>query len=780
MFIISYYKILYIRYLVSIITVCSIALSGRAAVPDTKKALPEVEFSIRGGFYHLPLEVQLLSPGARIYYTTDGSRPSKYARLYRKPLRINRTQVVRAVAIAGSKRGPDSGETYFIGEPYTQFPVISIAASSSLFFDPEHGLFVEGPHADNTLKKAGANFWNNKEAVVHIEIFESDGSSVFNSNTGLRLFGGMSRLFPQKSMSLTTRNRYGDKKVHHAIFGADEPKSFKSLVLRNGGSDWGKAHFRDELMTSLTEGWNLDHQAARAAHVYINGRYWGIYHIREKLNRYYLADHFDLDKDSVDLLEHYFIRKAGSTRHYRALIEYVRRHDLAQPLHYEQVAAMMETENFIDHQIAEIFFDNQDAGGNIKYWRPQRPGAKWRWLLFDTDWGMGLHDERAYANHSLAFHTRPDGPSWPNPPWSTFLLRHLLQNPTFRRDFINRFSDYLNTSLLPERVLARIDSFEHLLEPEIARHHARWNLSAREWRRQIDILRHFARLRPDFMRQHLQQTFETGPPVSMYFQPGYGGKLVINHHITVDSLGFSGQYFAQIPLSVKAVPYPGFRFVGWKGLHLSDKINTLHLKPLHGPASVQAVFAPYSDPLEGRISINEISCNNRKSGDWIELYNRSGAFVSLKGWILSDGEHEYSLPDITLANKDFIVLCRDSASFMKAYPDVFNMAGNLPFGLHKRSERLGLYKPDYAAIDEVQYAVPPSDSAFTLSLMMPHLDNADQENWELAWGKGTPGSANAYYLAAVIQQRQELWIRIGGAVALLLIFGFLLWLKQRR
>lgn len=742
--------------------------------------MPEVEFSLQAGFYHLPLEVSLLSPGSRIYYTTDGSQPSRHSRMYKKPIRITRTQVVRAYAVAGNKKGPYCGATYFINEPATTFPVVSIAASPALFFDPEYGLFVDGYAADNTMKKEGANFWTNKEAVVHTEFFESDGSSVFNSNTGLRLFGGMSRLFPQKSMSIFARDRYGDKKIHHPIFGSDGQKKFKSLVLRNGGSDWGKAHFRDELMTSLTEGWNLDHQAYRPAHLYINGKYWGIYNIREKLNRYYLADHFSIDKDSVDLLEHYLIRKAGSTRHYRQLIDYIRQHDLRDNQHYARVGLMMDTDNFIDHQIAEIFFDNQDAGGNIKYWRAQRPGSKWRWLLFDMDWGMGLHDNRAYANNSLAFHTAANGPKWPNPPWSTFLLRNLLKNESFRQAFVNRFSDYLNTSLMPDRVLTKIDSFQQLLEPEIARHIARWNLSNKEWYRQIGVLQNFARLRPGYMRQHLMAAFDTGNPVQVALHPSPGGRIILNDHIPVDTLGFEGTYFENIPVSVKAMADPGFRFVRWEGLYIDNSIQSFFLKLSGSQTKLRAIFEPYTDPLAGKVIINEVSCNNKKSGDWVEIYNQSGKFLNLSGWILTDGEHEYALPEITLSNKDFIVICQDSAAFSNAFPEVFNIAGNLPFGLHKRNDQLGLYKPDYAAIDFTQYEVPPSDSVFTLSLMMPHLDNADQENWELAYGKGTPGSANAFYLSAVVQNRQELWIKIGGTIAMFLIGGLLLWMKHRR
>ena len=106
----------------------------------------------------------------------------------------------------------------------------------------------------------------------------------------------------------------------------------------------------------------------------------------------------------------------------------------------------------MDYKIAQIYFDNQDAGGNIKYWRPQTPSGRWRWVLYDTDWGFGLHDEKAYNNNSLAFHTATGGPAWPNPEWSTFILRNLLKNEEFQNQFINRFCDAMNTSFIKIRV----------------------------------------------------------------------------------------------------------------------------------------------------------------------------------------------------------------------------------------------------------------------------------------------------------------------------------------
>ena len=100
--------------------------------------------------------------------------------------------------------------------------------------------------------------------------------------------------------------------------------------------------------------------------------------------------------------------------------------DLSDPVNYTYIQTQMDVQNFMDYQIAQIFFDNRDAGGNIRIWRPQTQNGRWRWILYDTDWGFGLHDDLAYKYNSLAFHTKPDGPRWPNPPWSTFILRKLL------------------------------------------------------------------------------------------------------------------------------------------------------------------------------------------------------------------------------------------------------------------------------------------------------------------------------------------------------------------
>ncbi|MEN0006322.1 MAG: CotH kinase family protein, partial [Bacteroidota bacterium] len=422
--------------------------------PSDEEALPSIEFSLEGGFYEVPLSVELYAPGAKIYYTLDGRLPSKYTNRYRGAITIEDTKVLRAIAYEGDQVSPVFSQTYFIDEPATDLAVVSISVSPRLLFDPAKGLFVQGNNAIDTLwKKPGANFWSRRELAANIELFESDGRCVYRNLSGFRLFGGMSRLFPQKSMAIVARKRYGKKRFDHPIFGEQGLKKFKFLVLRNSGSDFGKSHFRDAMMTALVDDWDMEKQDFRPAHVYINGNYWGLFHIREKVNRYFIAGHQEVDKDSLDLLEHQYVRKRGSKRHYLRLMDYLEQHDLSKPEHYAYVESQMDIDNFMNYQIAQIYFDNRDAGGNIKYWRPQTPNGRWRWILYDTDWGFGLHDPKAYRHNALAFHTKPNGPVWPNPPWSTFILRKLLENPTFRQTFVNRFADHLNVSFSEARVM---------------------------------------------------------------------------------------------------------------------------------------------------------------------------------------------------------------------------------------------------------------------------------------------------------------------------------------
>ncbi len=746
------------------------------------QAEPTFEFSLPGGFYQQAVQLELHTlPGVEVFYTTDGSTPSRHSPRYTKPLKLRETTVVRAIARQNNKWSDEKGSTYFINEPPTNFAIVSVAIEPAKLFDPVEGLFMEGRQAvDSIWSKPGANFWSREETPVFCEIYEPDGRVVYSSPSGLRLFGGMSRLFPQKSLTLVARDDYGKKRMRHRIFGKKGEKKFKFLVLRNSGSDWGKTHFRDAFMTSLLEDWDMEIQDYRPAQVYINGMYWGIYNIREKVNRYFIADHQNVDKDSIDLIEHQRTVKRGSYIHYYRMLQFLENNSLAAAENMRYLHTQMEVDNFMNYQIVQIYFDNQDAGGNIKFWRPRTPNGRWRWILYDTDWGFGLHDHYAYRNNSLAFHIEANGSGWPNPPWSTFLLRKLLENKQFEQQFINRFADHLNTTFEPHRVQNRLDEFYFQLKPEIPRHLERWQLTAERWEEQVGILRTFAQKRPSYLRRYLAEMFETGAEVQVEASSTPGGRIILNDNVRIGKQPFVGVYFENVPITIEAEANYGYRFSHWEGLSSTNRHSRRLMIPLQkGTLKLRAVFEKYTHPLAGKLIINEVSLNNKVAEDWVELYNATEERVDLAGWVFADLKHEFRMPDISIDPHDYLVICEDSTHFRKVFPQSYNMVNGLPFGISKYKERLQLFSPDGALVDSLSYILVPTDSVYTLSLLLPHLNNGDLENWERRPGVGSPNAPNPYYVASSIRAQQQEWMQIGLAAGVLLICVMLLLVKQR-
>jgi hypothetical protein len=151
----------------------------------------------------------------------------------------------------------------------------------------------------------------------------------------------------------------------------------------------------------------------------------------------------------------------------------------------------------------------------------------------------------------------------------------------------------------------------------------------------------------------------------------------------------------------------------------------------------------------------------------------------LKDWVFTDTKNEFFFPDdASIAPNNYLVLCEDSTKFFKVFPSAYNVIGGMDFGLNKRYEKLGLFAEQAAAVDSVSYDLYPRDSAFTLNLLLPHLDNSDPENWEIVLGEGSPNAPNAYYVQSSIRIMQAQWMRIGVAGGVFLLSLILLMLRK--
>jgi hypothetical protein len=739
----------------------------------------EIRFNKEAGRYENAIRITMDSEvGSSIHYTTNGSRPNRSSAKFNSPIIINKTMTLQAVAFKGNKSSEIYTKTYLIDEN-TAFMVVALTVEPDILNNSQTGWLNKGPNADSIYPFLNANYWTRREVSANIEIFETDGTVVFNDKVGLKLFGGMSRTFNQKSFAIATRDIYGANRINYRIFPDKKQKKYKHLVIRNSGSDCEKAHFRDPFMSGLLNDIDIEKQSYRPIIYYVNGRYWGIYYLRDKVNRYFVGYSSASHRDSIDLIEHQERVKVGDIKHYNKMLKYLRRNDLGKKEHYDYINTQMDVDNFLTLQTAQIYFDNQDAGGNIKFWRPRTADGRWRWVLYDTDWGFGLQEKEAYKFNTLQLHTDPNSTVWPNPQWSTFILRNLLENKDFEQAFVNRFADYMNTIFEPNRVESRIDSFRQILLPEIDRHISRWKYNKLMWNRHIERMHLFATERPAYMRKFLQQKFDIGEARNIELTANEGGHIIVNNHTKVTHQ-LKGKYFEKVPIILKAFPNYGYVFSHWELpdgkkseeeiiFSLANKIN-----------KIKAVFKDSNHPMDGKVVFNEISPNNKESKDWVELFNLSEEPINLKGWIFRDTRHSFNLPNMTIPAEGYLILSADTAAFRTAFPKVKNVVGNFDFGISKKNEMLRIFANNGALIDSVFYDLNDMDSTFTLSLPFPSMENSDEQNWSIITGIGTPNQPNPGYQQKLQSMRQRQIFLIGGGVLAIFGIGFFAFKYFRR
>ena len=382
--------------------------------------------------------------------------------------------------------------------------MFSIVTDPANFFSDTSGIYVAGTNGIIGYCSTTPKNWNQDwERPVHIDFFENDKSLAFEVNAGVQIYGGCSRLYPMKSLALYFRGEYGNDKLQYRLFDDIQVNEFNNFILRSSGQDWWRTMFRDAMAQTLIEqGMNLDYQDYRPSVLFINGEYWGIHNLREKLNEHYVYYHHGVNKDNIDLIE---ISKGifannGDLTAYNDMINFLSTNNMALPANYDYIKSITEIDEYIDYQVAEIYSANGDwPGSNVKLWRERTPSAKWRWMIYDLDFTFGGNAQGLYNTNTLAQATAVNGPSWPNPPWSTLMFRKLLENSEFKEEFIQRFAAHLNTTFEKDHIIAVIDSLSQIIASEIPRHKERWPQSisyGTSWQGNIQIMKDFAADRP--------------------------------------------------------------------------------------------------------------------------------------------------------------------------------------------------------------------------------------------------------------------------------------------
>ncbi len=486
-------------------------------------------FSVTPGIYDNAVTVAITAgEGETIRYTTDCTTPNASSEVYSGELSISKNSVIRAAAFRdGYLSGDVATATYLFRSDGVNhaLPVVTLVTDPDNLWNSKTGIYATGDQFDpdaasyaDTLKSATyyqAKFATEEqvdtiwEKPAAFSLFDDNGKQVFTQNVGIRIAGSFGRGRAQKGFNVIARKEYGKGSMEYPFFENRPYTEYKAVVLRAGAQDQNRSKIRDELASGLLEGTDINilYQAYRPTVLYLNGEYWGVYFMKEKRNRFFVAQHENTE-NNVDMAigKGFKQRSYGDNSDWVSLYEYATSHDLSSAEAYAYVSERMDVDSFRDYMIAEIYNGNTDTY-NFQYYRLK--GGKWKFIFYDFCWGF-----QSPGHETLAFRMGKT----PSDVCSAKLFAAMLQNKGWRDSFCRRFVELLNTAFAPERVSALIEELYGYVEPEIKREREKFNkdtfmgvkqpntnLGTYEgFQSEISKLKDFAQKRPEELKRQLQ------------------------------------------------------------------------------------------------------------------------------------------------------------------------------------------------------------------------------------------------------------------------------------
>jgi uncharacterized protein YozE (UPF0346 family) len=413
-------------------------------------------YSLKSGFYSGSQTVSLSQEnGAKIYYTLDGSTPTKNSTLYTKAIKVSKTTSIRTKSIKdGGLPSSVVTKSYIINhEDYQELlPIVSISIDPKYLFDDYEGIYVVGKngvqlHCESTGKRY--NYANDWEKPVYIEYFNENRKKEFEFGASVSIGGECARRFPKKPLSFELGSKYGVKKLKYKLYPQKDANKFEDFRLRTGALAY---MISDMLAASIVakDTLNIDYQGFKIVQMYMNGEYWGVYHLREKKGKDYIASNYpDVDVKNIDIISTDVVKR-GDSKEFNLLRNFVKNHDLSISSNYTQVANMIDLDNYIDYMSFMIFSGASDwLKNNTRFWKEKKNGAKWRWIIDDVDSGF-----ISWKQNRNNFDFIKEKSNY----FTSQLFLALVKNKNFKSNFKQRFRELLNGAFSTNSLLSQIDS----------------------------------------------------------------------------------------------------------------------------------------------------------------------------------------------------------------------------------------------------------------------------------------------------------------------------------
>ncbi len=418
--------------------------------------------SVPTGQYAEAFDLALTGEGV-IRYTLDGTEPGPGSPVYSAPIRVDGVTSIRACCEADGRTSAVADFFYFVGEHTV--PIVNVAIKQEYLTGSEGVL----NHIDPEY-----------EHEAYVTMME-DGEVLFSVPCGFKLHGNDSKKLVKQNFQLRFRSVYGLSKLKYPVFEDRDFDTYNSLILKGGSEDFVFCNFRDELAAALTDGVTaLSVQAYRPVILYLDGEYWGVYWLRERIDAEYCANRLGVSKDSVNLLKFYGeAAVSGSEREFVELGNYCASHDLRNKADYDYVMSRIDAESLMDWYICRSYIGDVDLANMRVYSSPEADG-RWHWCFFDLDWSF-WNDTTDPIGRTV----RDDG--------HHRIIAALLRTPEFRRAFLERMAYLLRNVLNEERIISEADRLASLIRAEMPADREKLGYTMEMWEGYIEELKAYVR-----------------------------------------------------------------------------------------------------------------------------------------------------------------------------------------------------------------------------------------------------------------------------------------------
>ncbi len=810
----------------------------------------DTTFDINRGFFNTAQTVHIActTPGAAIYYTTDGSEPTTASSVVTAGgVAVTTTTVLRAKAFApplapsntdtqtyvfrtdtqnqpaapfgwpatwGTDSQVDANDgagngtvpadyemdpnvvtttlpNYGVTDGLNTLPVLSVAMNPSDFHSVGSGIYSN--------PRSVGDLW---EKACSFELLELDGSNT-HINCGIRVHGNSSRTpfrMQKHSFRVAFRSQYGDGKLDYKLFGDTTVKQFDRLVLHAFFTDgfglvsWTDSRYRPHTAVSFRDPFvkksfgEMGHQSVsgRYVHLYINGLYWGLYELAERVDENWCADHlggiptdWDIIAPDTTLNTTAAQLKAGTLTEWNNLIALVTTPDLSVQANYDAVAAKVDLVNFADYYLLHIHGDAEDWPHHNGFAIRNRSvaGAKWKFVAWDQE----IAFDPLVLVDRLSVGAPNTGTNTNVPLTMGVLFQKLRVNSEFRLLFADRAHKHLHNggqlSLAVEQ--ARWQSFIDLLDKPIVAESARWGDTAdatpygnavlagnetlkREthWLPQVNLVRdsHLPALHNNAnsyatITELRSQTPKFYPLTEAPDFGQFGGNVPANYSLSISAA--AGQIYYTVngsdPRTANTGASAGTLYSGPVTLTATGTVKARALNAGEWSALTEATFIVGTAASSANLAVTELNYNPAPGDEeFIELMNISAGIIDLTG-VRFEGI-TFTFADGTLLNPgERICIARDVALFTTRYGAGPRVVGPYAGALDNTGEEIAVIAANNADIvrftynDKAPWPVAADGTGRTLVLRQPaaaqNLSNSS--NWRSSTANGgNPGGGD--------------------------------------